>query len=75
MREIFQLCSKSAISLSLLCDKGVCVFTPQRFLDMTFGAGGHTAALLERASDISVYALDRDPTAHRIAQQLAQAYP
>ncbi|NXO69233.1 MET15 protein, partial [Phainopepla nitens] len=47
----------------------------QRFLDMTFGAGGHTAALLERARDITVYALDRDPTAHRIAQQLAQAYP
>ncbi|NXF25520.1 MET15 protein, partial [Rhodinocichla rosea] len=47
----------------------------QRFLDMTFGAGGHTAALLERARDITVYALDRDPTAHSIAQQLAAAYP
>uniref|UniRef100_A0A8D2MX94 Methyltransferase like 15 n=1 Tax=Zonotrichia albicollis TaxID=44394 RepID=A0A8D2MX94_ZONAL len=47
----------------------------QRFLDMTFGAGGHTAALLERARDITVYALDRDPTAHSMAQQLAAAYP
>ncbi|NWY26355.1 MET15 protein, partial [Pheucticus melanocephalus] len=47
----------------------------QRFLDMTFGAGGHTAALLERARDITVYALDRDPTAHSIAQQLAAAHP
>ncbi|XP_066043374.1 12S rRNA N4-methylcytidine (m4C) methyltransferase isoform X2 [Chamaea fasciata] len=47
----------------------------QRFLDMTFGAGGHTTALLEKASDITVYALDRDPTAYKIAQQLSDAYP
>ncbi|KAI1232832.1 hypothetical protein IHE44_0006676 [Lamprotornis superbus] len=47
----------------------------QLFLDMTFGAGGHTAALLESAGDITVYALDRDPTAYRIAQQLAHTYP
>ncbi|XP_071415181.1 12S rRNA N(4)-cytidine methyltransferase METTL15 [Pithys albifrons albifrons] len=47
----------------------------QRFLDMTFGAGGHTTALLENAPDITVYALDRDPTAYRIAQQLAESYP
>ncbi|XP_039924160.1 12S rRNA N4-methylcytidine (m4C) methyltransferase [Hirundo rustica] len=47
----------------------------QRFLDMTFGAGGHTRALLEKASDITVYALDRDPTAYEIAQQLSKAYP
>ncbi|NXQ22215.1 MET15 protein, partial [Peucedramus taeniatus] len=46
----------------------------QRFLDMTFGAGGHTVALLERARDITVYALDRDPTAYKIAQQLAETY-
>ncbi|KAM6274621.1 12S rRNA N(4)-cytidine methyltransferase METTL15 isoform 1-T2 [Porphyrio hochstetteri] len=47
----------------------------QRFLDMTFGAGGHTTALLEKASDITVYALDRDPTAYKIAQQLSESYP
>ncbi|NXW80209.1 MET15 protein, partial [Hirundo rustica] len=47
----------------------------QRFLDMTFGAGGHTRALLEKASDITVYALDRDPTAYEIAQQLSKTYP
>ncbi|NXI47084.1 MET15 protein, partial [Galbula dea] len=47
----------------------------QRFLDMTFGAGGHTRALLEKASDITVYALDRDPTAYEIAQQLSKSYP
>ncbi|NXM47472.1 MET15 protein, partial [Gymnorhina tibicen] len=47
----------------------------QRFLDMTFGAGGHTTALLEKASNITVYALDRDPTAYKIAQQLSESYP
>ncbi|KAM9372799.1 12S rRNA N(4)-cytidine methyltransferase METTL15 [Phaethornis superciliosus] len=47
----------------------------QLFLDMTFGAGGHTRALLEKAKDITVYALDRDPTAHKIAQQLSESYP
>ncbi|NXO83034.1 MET15 protein, partial [Sitta europaea] len=47
----------------------------QRFLDMTFGAGGHTAALLEAAADVTVYALHRDPAAHHRAQQLARAHP
>ncbi|NXG61287.1 MET15 protein, partial [Hemiprocne comata] len=47
----------------------------QCFLDMTFGAGGHTRALLEKARDITVYALDRDPTAYKIAQQLSESYP
>ncbi|PKU40000.1 methyltransferasehypothetical protein [Limosa lapponica baueri] len=47
----------------------------KRFLDMTFGAGGHTRALLEKASDIMIYALDRDPTAYKIAQQLSESYP
>ncbi|KAF1573370.1 UNVERIFIED_CONTAM: putative methyltransferase-like protein 15, partial [Eudyptes pachyrhynchus] len=47
----------------------------QHFLDMTFGAGGHTTALLEKANDITIYALDRDPTAYKIAQQLSESYP
>ncbi|NWR45900.1 MET15 protein, partial [Regulus satrapa] len=47
----------------------------QLFLDMTFGAGGHSRALLDRASAVTVYALDRDPAAHAMAQRLAIAYP
>ncbi|XP_075568511.1 12S rRNA N(4)-cytidine methyltransferase METTL15 [Pelecanus crispus] len=47
----------------------------QCFLDMTFGAGGHTTALLEKVNDITIYALDRDPTAYKIAQQLSESYP
>ncbi|KAJ7407286.1 hypothetical protein WISP_127597 [Willisornis vidua] len=57
------------------CLSNLISFCDKRFLDMTFGAGGHTTALLENAPDITVYALDRDPTAYRIAQQLAESYP
>ncbi|XP_067850189.1 probable methyltransferase-like protein 15 [Heptranchias perlo] len=46
----------------------------QIFLDMTFGAGGHTKMILSQASDISVFALDRDPIAYGIAKQISQAY-
>lgn len=45
------------------------------FLDMTFGSGGHTKAMLQKEPDITVYALDRDPTAYALAEQLAKAYP
>ncbi|XP_005401815.1 PREDICTED: probable methyltransferase-like protein 15 [Chinchilla lanigera] len=47
----------------------------QVFLDMTFGSGGHTRAILQKEPDIALYALDRDPTAHEIARQLSQLYP
>ncbi|KAK6472494.1 12S rRNA N4-methylcytidine methyltransferase-like [Huso huso] len=47
----------------------------QTFLDMTFGAGGHSKAILQQASDITVYALDRDPVAHQMAHQLAKEHP
>ncbi|XP_043915623.1 12S rRNA N4-methylcytidine (m4C) methyltransferase [Protopterus annectens] len=46
----------------------------QVILDMTFGAGGHTEAILQRAQDILIYALDRDPTAVQIAHYLSEKY-
>ncbi|NP_001120214.1 probable methyltransferase-like protein 15 [Xenopus tropicalis] len=45
----------------------------QTILDLTFGAGGHTTSILKRASNIKVLALDRDPAAFAIAQQLAHS--
>ncbi|MFT7806871.1 putative methyltransferase-like protein 15 isoform X1 [Arapaima gigas] len=41
------------------------------FLDMTFGAGGHTRAVLNAAPGVTVYTLDRDPLAFQYAQQLS----
>ncbi|XP_038052756.1 12S rRNA N4-methylcytidine methyltransferase-like [Patiria miniata] len=47
----------------------------QIFVDMTFGAGGHTRALLNHgAATAQVYALDRDPAAHTLAQNMAKKY-
>lgn len=45
------------------------------FLDLTFGAGGHTKGLLNRNPQSIVNALDRDQYAIELAQQLAKEYP
>ncbi|KAI1890174.1 hypothetical protein AGOR_G00170950 [Albula goreensis] len=47
----------------------------QVFLDMTFGAGGHTKAIMNVTPDLTVYALDRDPTAFQLSQQLSREHP
>lgn len=52
----------------LLPQQGQCI------LDMTFGAGGHATSILQQASNIKIFALDRDPTAFNIAKQLSQSY-
>ncbi len=46
-----------------------------RYLDATFGAGGHARALLERAPDAHVTSVDRDPAAANRADELAAAFP
>ncbi|XP_031180022.1 probable methyltransferase-like protein 15 isoform X1 [Sander lucioperca] len=46
----------------------------QVVLDMTFGGGGHTKAILNMVPEVTVLALDRDPTAISLAQQLAKEY-
>src|ERR1022692_12999 len=45
------------------------------FVDCTFGAGGHTRAILERIPRSRVIALDADPQAYARARALADAYP
>lgn len=44
------------------------------YIDMTFGAGGHSRKILETA-DCRLITLDRDPTAYEKAQKLAEEFP
>lgn len=45
----------------------------ERFIDGTFGAGGHSAALLDAAPDVRVLGIDRDPDTVATGQALAEA--
>lgn len=45
------------------------------YVDMTFGAGGHTRQMLDAAPGLKVVALDRDEDAHRLALDLSEEFP
>ncbi|KAM6157956.1 12S rRNA N(4)-cytidine methyltransferase METTL15 [Rhynchocyon petersi] len=66
------------LHIPVMVDEVVRCLAPQKgqiFLDMTFGSGGHTRAILHKESDILLYTLDRDPTAYTIAKKLSEFYP
>lgn len=45
-----------------------------RYLDGTFGGGGHTRGILESAEDCTVLAMDRDPAAGERSEALARGF-
>lgn len=45
------------------------------FIDMTFGAGGHTKRILDHSPNTIVIALDRDEEAHELAVTMRDDYP
>uniref|UniRef100_A0A8C7FIG6 12S rRNA N(4)-cytidine methyltransferase METTL15 n=1 Tax=Oncorhynchus kisutch TaxID=8019 RepID=A0A8C7FIG6_ONCKI len=47
---------------------------PYVFLNLSFGGGGHTKAILRASPEVTVVVLDRDPTAFSLAQQLAKEH-
>ncbi|XP_075145801.1 putative methyltransferase-like protein 15 homolog [Haematobia irritans] len=63
--------------IPVLCQEAIKFLKPMKqetFIDMTFGAGGHTKEILDCHEDIKVYALDRDPEAHELAKTMSSQY-
>jgi 16S rRNA (cytosine1402-N4)-methyltransferase len=63
--------------ISVLLNEVLDVLQPRDgavYLDGTFGAGGYSRAILE-AADCKLYAIDRDPRAVVIGEELEQEYP
>lgn len=71
-------CTNSEPHKPVLLDKAIEFLEPEPgkvFIDMTFGAGGHSKQLLRAGQDTKVFALDRDPVAHEYAQKLSDEFP
>ncbi|EDV91289.1 GH14890 [Drosophila grimshawi] len=65
----------AAPHVPVLCQTAIEYLEPRpkgKYIDMTFGAGGHTRRLLDSCPEATVYALDRDPIAYELAQRLSQ---
>lgn len=71
-------CTQAAPHIPVMAVETIKYLNPkdnELFLDMTFGAGGHTREILKVAPNAKIIALDRDPVAHEMALALAKQYP
>ena len=81
LRKSHIFCLKRNLSLShqpVMVNETIDFLKPQgnqTFIDMTFGAGGHTRKILESSPNSKVICLDRDPTAHNIATDMSKEFP
>lgn len=70
--------TKQISHVPVMADEVLQYLKPEKgntILDMTFGAGGHSKKILDSVPSIKLLALDRDPTAHNYASELAVKYP
>lgn len=70
--------SQTSLHIPVLVDyvrKILCRQERQIFLDLTFGAGGHSKRLLETNPQSIVYAIDRDERAIELAEKLSKEFP
>ena len=68
--------AESSLHIPVMLDEVITALMPTAgkvFIDATFGNGGYSRALLERA-DCRVAAIDRDPDAILRGQPMLQAY-
>lgn len=69
---------KKRLHVPVMADQVIQYLKPSSgdtFIDMTFGAGGHTSRILQSAPNLRIFALDRDPVAHELAQEMAKEHP
>ena len=62
--------------VSVLLDEAINYLSPKDggvYVDGTFGAGGHTRAILQ-AADCSVYAIDRDDSVKKFVAELKEEF-
>lgn len=62
----------------VLCEKAISYLDPKPgnvYIDMTFGAGGHSKKILNSTKNVKIFALDRDPISYEYAKLLNVEYP
>lgn len=69
------MASEDHISVLLSeCIEGLNIKEGGIYLDCTFGAGGHSEAILNSGSDVSVISIDRDPYTEKYANELKKKF-